>query len=851
MSGVYSLNAPGFRLGGRDDQDPTKIYYPDVDGNWPAGIPGTPGELEYIRPGGYWSGDSDWETQVSTDFSQDYLLSDPTGRNTSDLIGPDGTVFSALPPGGESFILGPLIDGFVPNHTSDAYTNIGYIQKDTRQFVLLARISGQWKNGLNGSNFNVWNGTSTGLTIYNQYFTLEMAQWIRDKILADSYVVNVPYFYSGGVPQIPQSVANCPNCPPGMYGGNGIGPRQFGSGGDPSIGTQQSAPTKGGPNDAGFPWGLLDKLGINPGTLGQLGADLLRAFTDSSRFAGDFMFKGLPKGVDYLPNFTGAAQKGLAAALTGGKKWADVFGDFGKTLAGKNYATQYFTPSLEKSLDYAKAGGTVVVMPSTPGVQGLKNWFGGGISRGFALGEVEKLVRTSDTIQSFNQGTTQIFNLANPNSMVELQKLAAQGAKTNTMLGKLGRAVPFVGAAAAIADVGMRIQSGDYAGAVLGGVSAIPGPIGWAGLGLQVLYDTTAPQGIKNYLNKDLPKFYGLSNSIQIKGNFIIEQKEDEYLNSMRQALFELGVPKNRKEYAAQQGTLLSLMDVNPQLVSIIAIALAGESFSPEQQQWIKNNMIPMVEMFSALRKIQASGENSGEVKEAFVLSENRRKILREIKKPVKIEEPLPQKLKNYRPNFAGKYTPQNTPDVTASKESDDMTKAKNAAGQTWRLNDKHWSRYESAERMNIVYDNIGHGSQYWDMIVNQNKRDIRDKAIQEYRNIIAHNKAMLSEDSTYQSPFENNIKEQETIRADQDPLFKKVSKRLKKEIDYPDKPAKNGYPNDPPPEMVNGMHPDLVDGKKIADRFNRLDPQSAKSMPSTGNPHIDKKVKAATKKPK
>jgi hypothetical protein len=67
----------------------------------------------------------------------------------------------------------------------------------------------------------------------------------------------------------------------------------------------------------------------------------------------------------------------------------------------------------------------------------------------------------------------------------------------------------------------------------------------------------------------------------------------------------------------------------------------------------------------------------------------------------------------------------------------------------------------------------------------------------------------------------------------------------------YDGKPAPLGFPETPPPEMVNGMHPDLVDGKKTADRFNRLDPQSAKAMPSTGNPHIDKKVKAATKKPK
>jgi hypothetical protein len=67
----------------------------------------------------------------------------------------------------------------------------------------------------------------------------------------------------------------------------------------------------------------------------------------------------------------------------------------------------------------------------------------------------------------------------------------------------------------------------------------------------------------------------------------------------------------------------------------------------------------------------------------------------------------------------------------------------------------------------------------------------------------------------------------------------------------YDGKPAPLGFPVEPPPKMVNGMHPDLVDGKKVADRFNRLDPESAKAMPPTGNPHIDKKVEAARKKPK
>ena len=67
----------------------------------------------------------------------------------------------------------------------------------------------------------------------------------------------------------------------------------------------------------------------------------------------------------------------------------------------------------------------------------------------------------------------------------------------------------------------------------------------------------------------------------------------------------------------------------------------------------------------------------------------------------------------------------------------------------------------------------------------------------------------------------------------------------------YDGKPAPLGFPDNPPPEMVNGMHPDLVDGKNVANRFNRLDPQSAQAMPLTGNPHIDKKVLKARKQSK
>lgn len=103
--------------------------------------------------------------------------------------------------------------------------------------------------------------------------------------------------------------------------------------------------------------------------------------------------------------------------------------------------------------------------------------------------------------------------------------------------------------------------------------------------------------------------------------------------------------------------------------------------------------------------------------------------------------------------------------------------------------------------------------------------------------------------------------KKQQSVVAHHEPEGEVLSekKKLKSVKDitskipgyYDGKPAPLGFPMQEPPKMVNGFHPDLVDGKKIANRFNRLDPQSAKAMPPTGNPHIDKKVRAVAKKPK
>ena len=226
------------------------------------------------------------------------------------------------------------------------------------------------------------------------------------------------------------------------------------------------------------------------------------------------------------------------------------------------------------------------------------------------------------------------------------------------------------------------------------------------------------------------------------------------------------------------------------------------------------------------------------------LLTESKKRVLKNIKKPYEVPE-LPKK---YKMNFAGKYSPQNTPDQTASQITDALVASGNAKGQKWRLKDKAWQGYETSERMNIVYDKVGHGDQVMDMIVGENERKRKDRQLQEKLNIIAHEKALMKENPNYETPFNQNLEEQETLSADNDPLFKKVSKSLKRSVDYPKKPSKKGYPNDPPPKMVNGYHPDLVDVIKVSNYYNTLDPNSAKAMPKTGNDFIDMKVDAAKK---
>ena len=893
IGGVYALNQPGQRLG---PYDPPKVFYPDTDGNWPDGIPGTPGERSYTRPAGHWeygpgaAPSVDWDNTV--DFSH-------SGTSTDGFIDPtDGTVLSNLPPDSSSFILGPLVDGYTYNHGYDDFTNIGYIQKDTRQFVLLARIQGYWKSGSAGNAgagrnpAREWGGESDGFTSYNENFTLAMAQWFRDQYNNGIYIKNVSYFYNGGQPQ---SDNPDPNAPPGSKGGicggagSGGGPDEegpYGSGGDPNIGTPQNPPNQGGPDDAGFPWGMIgDALkGLqNIGkTLSPL-ADLLLG-TDDSILAD-------PKNLEILDGLVnkvgqifgtkvGAVQGLIAAAAVDMRGYIQkqvLGGDNEVFLRGGDFPVMQKTDNelqyagnLALSLQKSMATGQPVMINDSnlnPSIVGRK----------LTSDDIVNSISTHGVNTKYpTQVPTDANSILNPNNKKPYFGGKGFGSEGGSVLepyiapdgtpmlrntadkffrlgGESGEGIDFQ--TQTFTDVPTptreQLQSAVDTAINSDGFSNVMSVLtnaintGLTGAGAQsqgvpglvptqrpVMPIPTTPEQIRQAIRDGVGEQLSKSGSqiINFPGMGGVTGSGTGMINGA--AASSLVYSQAKKVLGLRPETEMEQLGGHGHVRRETHISI--NDLQPEQQKVF-------------IQQLDAQGvnynKNWNNVKESKeVLTESRKRILREIKQPYKLPEQPKQK---YKMNFKGKFRPQNTPDVTASKQTDEGVKAQNAAGQTWRTKDKHWSRYQSQERMNVIYDHIGHGNQYWDMIVNenQNKKGTRDRQIQEYLNIIAHEKAMLQEDPNYISPFKQKIEEQETLQADKDPLFKKVASRLKTKIDYPDKPSKKGYPDTPPPEMVNGFHPEY--GNK-GDYYNKLDPQSAEAMPPTGNAEIDAKVQKA-----
>ena len=1251
--GVYSKNPPGFRY---DPPSPAKRFVPDIDGNWPAGVPGTPGATEYIRPQGYWVNDSDWDEFLVPDLRSDFTETSTT--NTDGFIDPQtGTVKTLLPPNSRDFILGPLIDGYTYNHGYDDFTTIGYIQKDTRQIVVLGQISGHWDTTSTlpggGTANRQWDGTASQFTSYNPKFTLAMAQWFKDKLLANDFTKNFPYFYSGGVPQSPLN-PQPPGSPGGMPGGNvpgsggggndpaggpPSGTPTGGSGGDPDTGSEepQDDPDQGDAESQGYPWGMdpeeLDRMSDDdladqdPPLIRDPDGDI-REMTEDEKNEHDAQVLGLsPEEWNKIAEVFDASLLALDVVAVLGV----VFPELGTSIAGSlalaNRARQIRrawqiwsnrnkggpsnkpkppkpkpkpdpnpngdvpnsdrkgkdfnvdkdtgivrndkgTPTFEPTFDkngniksyrpvdpkninrgreggghpeYNPGGKYNTKPPVKPGntgggggsqpPRGGGNIGGGGgiqpprgggrpprgggtkpprggssqpkftgfdgkpldpvdpstIRRpdgkpldplppmgggsgkntgkppkgGFRewwnKGRNERIKNENDA--SFGNPLDQFTrdpDKADPNTLFGDDRRqrgqdnrAFDTGKKSSPIGRPDRAVLGRDLNPLSPDFGKKVapeRGGPGSGptplirqTVERPIRGIKGAAKKAGASNNLLGKQLTQQQEKDVIRKTRVLEDRLVNNIKsekdIDGFISKTEKAGEFIQKNEEASNVLDTAikgaRTAREVADQIGQYANTIKVagtafgkflahnagvmkatpeNP--VKINLPKQDAQNVSNTINTYLKDNKVPVAQWsnlpqkhLDGINSLVASGQQTNKStinnkfrgeggilrdeyhntvnnigrKDAFanhikidskgtpyvsgiddnytftdpqdalggvpaklveitnkspftrnredspytyknsdgtsvsignmpsrwnlpaptgaivkssprartvrgsgfdnqkeplptgaivpktsgarvlgnnyeprgtLLREDKKRILREITKPLTEIKDLPktQKLEKYRPNFKGKYKAQNTPNVTASKKSDEMVKAKNAAGQTWRTKDKYWGGYQSQERMNVVYDNVGHGDQYWDKIVNENlsKRDVKNRRIQEHLNIIEHEKAMRRLDSTFVSPF-RNIEEQETLDAPNDPLYKKVAKRLNTEIDYPKKPSPKGFPDKAPPKLDpnTGMHPKY--GQRY--KYDKLDPQSAEAMPVQGNPEIDANVQKALDK--
>ena len=764
MKGVYQVTpdtGDGFRMG---IEDPVKRFYPKADGTWPSGIPGDPNARFYDRAGGYYEKGKGVVPAVQNNTPRDLSLAymQANGNDTSTMIrASDGMVYADLPEGTRSFILGPLVTSYTQNHMGfgleDDFTNLGYIQKDTRQFVLLGRIEGflDGAKRLDGGA-RTWDGTAAQFTSYNSNFKIEHALWMKERYNEGNFTANVPFNLSGGIPADRHPDDNSKG------GGDVLGSDGGQQGGDnDDIGTPQGPPDDNDIESLDL-WGLIKK---------------------KAREFGDRFDKAVEDGIAELVD-----------AL--GDKFNEVMDGVIENL-GKVTGMESAANMLNRYDDF------------------LKNNPNGSderidVTNEFSARDLNKLndVRNDSTVNDAINKAIEVNN-----DPERANKVTNTGQTVGDILWEL--------AADKVRD---KLQDAVYS---TGGLdNSIHNNV-------QIDFDEFKNSGgedwtiIKNY---------------EFRPGGSVEGAEDTPLGS---ALTSAGVELD----SLGAGSI-------PVVVGAVIAAKTGIT-GANQHGGLYNSPTMKYKVKVPKTRIKPNqggqgGRPLGSTTDRGGVIESRtfdkKRILREIRQPLKEIQELPKttKLKGYRPNFKGRFSPQNTPDVTASKISDDIVSAKNSSRQIWTAKDKFWKGYETTERMNIIYDNLGHGSQYFDRIVDENVRlkGKKTREVQEHLNMLAHQKALREVYGIKE--YEDIIDESETFdNKINDPLFSKVAKRLKKEIDYPKKPAAKGYPNKPPAKIDpnTGMHPKY--GKRY--KYDKLDPHSAESMPMQGDQEIDSNIEKAT----
>jgi hypothetical protein len=249
-------------------------------------------------------------------------------------------------------------------------------------------------------------------------------------------------------------------------------------------------------------------------------------------------------------------------------------------------------------------------------------------------------------------------------------------------------------------------------------------------------------------------------------------------------------------------------------------------------------------------------------IKEECEYSDNRKRILKEVKKPYVLPEQKKVKITR-RPRVIGSSMMKDPKIEQPFKQREENIWGRKEYQQNVRL---------SQGRMNEVLDRVGTGDHAWEFISDRNRQKGKEIAYNNFnvntdkvkgkvvhKEEIRGDKILIVEDpethkksNILQSEL-NELLEKQFGHIVEEPkeddytnsLYRKSLKKLGYNFEYDDKPSSKGYPNNPPPEMVNGWHPEY--GKRDA-MYNRMDPKSAEVMQRVKKLE---KVKAVVKKTK
>ena len=764
----------------------------------------------------------------------DWDIDGGSGGDTSGLFDSEGNSKLIAPPGDNSYILGPMSAMFY-NYASYDWTMIGYIREADRRFVNLGYL---YQNKAVGSEFSGKLSDWDGVNDFNSYgqLTLEQALWFRDTKKKDDAGNNPDnYNYRAFYPGPPSSTPD-------------------------AFGRYLCCIT-------GTPKATKDT------TFTRTTADMDLQGSDNLAGILDRLIKGKKlskQEEEWLED--NAAQKEVTNALkqqikNPDRETANLLDKLGK--AGETFA-RYLTNTLPDVIDNKYLGDKYVnsMIKKAEYRSDGTLLFGDNI-----LGTTGKPRREGDNIivpfnYDFNNNSKEFAK--NKDNLNFLQKTlgrvvhAGLGPYSMDASPKLFGNIPIVGGAADLA-LGAVFSKAIETGKAFGGSKHKPGEL---------------KINVKQ-LEKDNSALY---DRLFVDGLITVDD-----MNLKRNQNQSSG-DGDQASVSLPDGTQVA--GVNYDLMNWINKTYGGGASNWYKQSGGKIDGNPFIPKGSYIPKAQKGSKSKTQVAhykpEGKVLSEDKKtRIMKSLKEPVVLPE---TKKKSYKvsPGKRNKTNFQGMDKLVTDVRSQKPFK------RTQDIWSKEWQGYNSKlsqAKKNEVLEMIGDGKLAFNYMLTDSKKMNADqldefwglnpdfysyffggkkyKATRKEQVKGDYIVFLIDEDGNKSSMLQSelNIKleeenqkemlneynkilsEQEPNPFFKDPLMKKVAKRLKNEIEYEDKPAVKGYPNEPPPEIdpTTGMHPKY--GKTY--KYDKLDPVSAVVMRNapTGNPEIDVNVEKASRK--